>query len=192
MAGTLRHERARLKGWYDGSMFEPYRGVLPRVDPEAFVHGTAVLIGDVAVGAWSSIWPNTTLRGDDGPIVVGEKSSIQDGSVVHMTRGTSTVTVGDRVTVGHSVTLHGCTIEDDCIIGMGAVVLDNAVVERGCIVGAGALIPPGKRVPAGSLVVGSPFRVVRTCTEADREMIEFSWREYVDRTREYRATAPRP
>jgi len=166
---------------------EPFRGVRPRVHPEAFVHAAAVLIGDVAIGASSSVWPCATLRGDDGPIAVGESTSIQDGTVVHMTRGMSKVNVGNRVTVGHNVILHGCTIEDECIIGMGAIVLDNAVVERGSIVGAGAVVPMGKRVPAGSVVVGNPFRVLRACTDADREFIEFSWREYVDRTREYRA-----
>ncbi len=160
---------------------------IPQIDPEAFVHASAVLIGDVRIGAHSSVWPNVTLRGDDGPIVVGTHSSIQDGTVVHMTTGRSPTVVGDRVTVGHGVILHGCTVHDDCIVGMGAIILDDAVVESGCIVGAGALVPPGKRVPAGSVVVGNPFKVLRAATEQDAEFIEFSWREYVTRTRQYRA-----
>ena len=166
-------------------MLQSFRGVRPHVDPAAYVHPTAVLIGDVRIGPQSSVWPHTTLRGDDGPIAIGAKSSIQDGTVIHMTTGLSAVTIGDRVTVGHGVILHGCTVHDDCIIGMGAILLDNAVVETGCIVGAGALVPPNKRVPAGSVVVGNPFRILRACTPADREHIEFSWKEYVGRTRDY-------
>ncbi|MCA9651074.1 MAG: gamma carbonic anhydrase family protein [Myxococcales bacterium] len=164
----------------------------PRIHERAFVHASAVLIGRVEIGEESSVWPNVTLRGDDGTIVVGRCSSIQDNTVAHMTEGRSVTTVGDRVTVGHGVILHGCTIEDDCIVGMGAIILDNAVVERGCIVGAGALVPPGKRVPAGSVVVGNPFTVLRACTEADLEFIEYSWREYVKRTAQYRAAAGAP
>ncbi|MCH9684899.1 MAG: gamma carbonic anhydrase family protein [Deltaproteobacteria bacterium] len=159
----------------------------PHIDPQAFVHSSAVVIGRVRVGAESSVWPNVTMRGDDGPIVVGARSSVQDGTVVHMTEGRSPTIIGDQVTVGHNAIIHGCTIEDDCIIGMGAVILDDAVVERGCIVGAGALVPPGKRVPAGSVVVGNPFRVMRACTAQDTEFIAFSWQEYVQRTHQYRA-----
>jgi carbonic anhydrase/acetyltransferase-like protein (isoleucine patch superfamily) len=170
-------------------MLQTYRGIAPHVDPSAYVHPTAVLIGNVVIGAGSSVWPNVTLRGDDGPIVIGAYSSIQDGTVVHMTRERSSVAVGDRVTVGHGVILHGCTVESECIIGMGATLLDNVVIESGCIIGAATLIPAGKRIPAGSVVVGNPFRVLRVCSDADREFIEFSWREYVDRTTEYLAAA---
>lgn len=166
-------------------MIEPFGGLTPRVDRAAFVHPSAVLIGNVTIGARSSVWPNATLRADDGPIVIGDETSIQDGSVVHMTEGLSTTTIGSRVTVGHNVTLHGCEVEDDCIIGMGAIVLDNAVVERGCIVGAGTVVPPGKRVAAGTVVVGNPMRVLRACTDADREWIEHSWKAYVTRTEQY-------
>ncbi len=165
---------------------------LPRIHPEAFVHASAVLIGQVTIGAESSVWPQVALRGDDGPIVIGDKTSIQDGTVVHMTEGRSVTTVGDRVTVGHGVILHGCTIEDDCIIGMGSTILDNAVVEKGSIVGAGALIPPGKRVPAGSVVVGNPFKVLRAASPSDVQFIEYSWREYVKRTRQYREASQTP
>jgi len=171
---------------------ERFAGHHPQIHAEAFVHASAVIIGQVRIGAESSVWPNVTLRGDDGPIVVGAQTSIQDGTVVHMTEGRSTTTVGDRVTVGHAAILHGCTIEDDCIIGMGSIILDNAVVERGSIVGAGALVPPGKRVPAGTVVVGNPFTVLRPCTAADTSFIEYSWREYVKRTRQYREAAGEP
>ena len=170
-------------------MIQPFDGKSPEVDPTAYVHPAAVLIGQVQIGAESSIWPNTTLRGDDGPIVIGDKTSIQDGTTIHCTENMSKTTVGARVTVGHNVILHGCTIHDDVLIGMGAIVLDNAVVESGAFVGAGALIPPGKVVKAGTLVVGNPFQVKRECSPRDTAMIEFSWREYVTRTKQYLAAA---
>lgn len=165
---------------------EHFEGHTPQIHAEAFVHASAVIIGQVRIGAQSSVWPNVTLRGDDGPIVIGAQTSIQDGTVVHMTEGRSVTTVGDRVTVGHGVILHGCTIEDDCIIGMGSIILDGAVIERGSIVGAGALVPPGKRVSTGSVVVGNPFKVLRACTDDDVEFIAYSWREYVQRCHQYR------
>jgi carbonic anhydrase/acetyltransferase-like protein (isoleucine patch superfamily) len=157
------------------------------VHPEAYVHASAVLIGDVQVGRESSVWPNAVLRGDDASIVIGEQTSIQDGTIIHNTTGLSHTVIGDRVTVGHGVILHGCIIEELCVIGMGCIILDNAVIERGSIVGAGALVPPGKRIAAGSVVVGNPARVHRQCSDADRQAIEFGWQEYVKRTREYRA-----
>lgn len=166
-------------------MLESFGGVHPRIDPTAFVHERAVLIGEVVVGAQSSVWPNVTLRGDDGPILIGRQSSIQDNSVIHATEGLSHTTVGDRVTVGHSVILHGCTIHDEVLIGMGAVLLDNAVVESGAIVAAGTVVPPRKVVAAGTLVAGNPMRVLRVCGDKERQMIELGWRAYVKRTGEY-------
>lgn len=170
---------------------EAFEGHVPHVDDEAFVHRTAVLIGEVSIGPQSSVWPTATLRGDDGPIRIGAKTSIQDGTVIHNTEGLSVTTVGDRVTVGHRVVLHGCTIGDDCIIGMGCIILDNAVVEPGCIVGAGTVVPPGKRVEAGTVVIGNPMRVLRACTPKDTEFIAYSWREYVKRVSQYRAAERR-
>lgn len=167
--------------------FEAFAGVRPRVDPSAFVHRAAVLIGDIEIGPRSSVWPNVTLRGDDGPIVIGSCSSIQDNSVIHATQGLSWTRVGDRVTVGHSVILHGCTIHDDVLVGMGSVLLDNVVVESGAIVAAGTVVPPRKVIKAGTLVAGNPMRVLRVCEDKDRAMIEFSWRAYVKRTAEYLA-----
>ena len=164
---------------------EPYRGVSPRVDPAAFVHQAATLIGDVEIGPRASIWPGAVLRGDDGPIRIGAETSIQDGSVVHMTSGLSRTTVGQRVTVGHGVILHGCTVEDECLIGMGAIVLDNAVVGRGSVIGAGALVTQNKHIPPGSLVYGNPAKVIRPCGDAERALIDNGWREYVERCREY-------
>lgn len=159
----------------------------PQVDPSAFVHAAATVIGDVEIGARASIWPTVVLRGDDGPIRIGAETSIQDGSVVHMTSGLSEVSVGARVTVGHKVILHGCVVEDECLIGMGAIVLDNARIGRGSLVGAGALVLGNTQVPPGSLVLGSPAKVVRPVGEKERAMIEEGWREYVQRAGQYLA-----
>ncbi len=166
---------------------ERYKEHTPRVDPAAYVHEDATLIGDVEVGPEASIWPGAVLRGDDGAIRIGARTSIQDGSVVHTTKGLSTTRVGDRVTVGHNVILHGCTVEDDCLIGMGAILLDNCVIGRGSLVGAGALVTQNKVIPPGSLVLGNPARIVRPCGEKERGMIDHGWREYVERGGEYRA-----
>jgi gamma-carbonic anhydrase len=168
-------------------MIERFESHEPRIDATAFVHATAVIIGEVSIGPESSIWPCTTLRGDDGPITIGVQTSIQDASVVHNTEGLSVTVVGDRVTVGHGAILHGCTIESDCLIGMGAIVLDNAHIETGCLIGAGTLVPVGRRVPAGSVAYGNPMRIVRACTEDDRRFIAHAVDEYVKRTRQYRA-----
>lgn len=167
-------------------MLESFEAHHPRVDPSAFVHAAAVVIGEVEIGPESSVWPTATIRGDDGPIVIGAQSSIQDGAVLHNTEGVSVTVVGNRVTVGHRAVLHGCRIEDACIIGMGCIILDNAVVERHCIIGAGAVIPPGKRIASGSVVVGNPMKVLRACTPQDLEGIEGGWKEYVTRTTQYR------
>ncbi len=168
-------------------MLEAFGDKRPQIDPTAFVHEAAVLIGEVSIGAESSVWPNVTLRGDDGPIVIGSQTSIQDGTTIHCTEGWSKTSVGNRVTVGHNVILHGCTIHDDALIGMGAIVMDNVVVESGAFVAAGALVPPGKVVKAGTLMGGNPARVLRELRDRDLEMIQFSWREYVQRTAQYLA-----
>jgi carbonic anhydrase/acetyltransferase-like protein (isoleucine patch superfamily) len=166
-------------------MVEPFETHQPQISPLAFVHRASVVIGEVTIGPESSIWPCATLRGDDGPITIGAQSSIQDGAVLHNTEGQSVTVVGDRVTVGHGAILHGCTVESDCVIGMGAIVLDNAHIESGCFIGAGALIPPGKRILSGSVVVGNPMRVVRQCNDKDKYFITYAVQQYVKRTRQY-------
>ncbi|MDF1663633.1 MAG: gamma carbonic anhydrase family protein [Planctomycetota bacterium] len=168
-------------------MIETLDGMTPEIHDEAFVHEMATVIADVKVGPQSSIWPSAVLRGDDGPIVIGELSSIQDGSVVHNTSGFSKTTVGNRVTVGHNVTLHGCTVEDNCLIGMGAIILDNAVIGQGSIIGAGTLIPVGKVIPPNSLVYGNPYKIVRATGKKEEEMIEGGWKAYQERCRQYKA-----
>lgn len=168
-------------------MIEPYLGESPVIDPSAFVHPAATLIGKVTIGAECSIWPGVVMRGDDGRIVIGSQTSVQDGTVVHLTEGLSESIVGSRVTVGHNVTLHGCVVEDDVIVGMGSILLDNARIGKGSIVGAGTLVPMNKTVPPGVLVLGNPFKVVRELTDKDRQWIEFSWRSYVEKARNHAA-----
>lgn len=170
--------------------FESYKGVSPTVHPEAYVHPSAVLIGDVRVGARASIWPGCVLRGDQGSIEVGEETSIQDGTIIHATRGLSVTRIGARVTCGHRVVLHGCTVEDDVLIGMGSVLLDLCEVGRHSIIGAGAVVPLRKVVPARSMVVGVPGRVVRAVTDDEVALyITHGHAEYLRLQAEYRAAS---
>ena len=148
-------------------MIERFRQFVPRVAHSAYVHATAQLIGDVEIEAGASVWPGVVLRGDQGAIRIGEDTNIQDLTVAHATGGLSTTRIGARVTVGHRVILHGCSVEEDCLIGMGSVLLDNCHIEPWCVIGAGALMPVGMRVPTRSLVLGIPARVVRTLREGD-------------------------
>jgi carbonic anhydrase/acetyltransferase-like protein (isoleucine patch superfamily) len=173
------------------SWMECYDGHWPEAAPDAFVHRSAVVIGRVRIGAGASVWPHVTLRGDEGEIEIGADSNVQDNAVIHMTGGRSHTRVGERVTIGHSVILHGCTIEDDCIIGMGSLVMDDAVIGRGSLVGAGTMIPGGKVIPPGSLVYGNPFKIVRPVTPREVEWIAYSWRHYRDGAAKYRVAATR-
>jgi carbonic anhydrase/acetyltransferase-like protein (isoleucine patch superfamily) len=132
----------------------------PRIDPTAYVAPQAVVIGDVRLAARSTVWPTAVLRGDINYIEIGEGSNIQDGSIVHLAEDLP-VRVGKLVTVGHRAILHACTVEDECLIGMGASVLDGAVIGRGSIIGAHALVTKGTHIPPGSLVMGTPAKVVR-------------------------------
>jgi carbonic anhydrase/acetyltransferase-like protein (isoleucine patch superfamily) len=161
-------------------MIEPYQGVWPRIDPSAYIHPTAVIIGRVTIGPGSSIWPHAVLRGDDGDIIIGARSSIQDGTVIHTTESLSRTVVGDHVTVGHRVVLHGCAVRDYCIVGMGSVLLDNAELEDHCILGAGSILTQNKRIPAGSMAFGNPAKVVRPLNEKELAWIEYSWKRYVE------------
>jgi carbonic anhydrase/acetyltransferase-like protein (isoleucine patch superfamily) len=158
--------------------------LVPRVHPDAFVHPEAVLIGDVVVGAWSSVWPGAVLRGDDGDIVVGERTSIQDGCIVHTWEENPT-RIGSGCVIGHLAHLEGCTIGDQVLVGSGAVVLRRAVLEDGTLVGAGGLVPPGKRVPSGAQAVGLPVQIREG--KADLDDIADSARKYVERVQRYKA-----
>ncbi len=134
--------------------------VPPQIDPTAYVAPQAVVIGDVRLAARSSVWPTAVLRGDINFIEIGEGSNIQDGSIVHLAEDLP-VRVGKLVTVGHRAILHACTVEDECLIGMGATILDGAVIGKGSIIGAHALVTKGTKIPPGSLVMGTPAKVVR-------------------------------
>lgn len=160
-------------------MIEPYGDLRPEVHPDAWIHPSAQLLGDVAVARRASVWPTAVLRGDQGKVTIGEETNVQDGVIAHGTGGLSVVTIGARVTVGHRAILHGCVVEDDVLVGMGSILLDNCHVEPWVIVGAGALVPAGMRIPTRSLVLGSPARVVRTLTERDLERIRYGRSEYL-------------
>ncbi len=140
----------------------------PELAPDVFVHPSAVVIGRVTLGEGSSVWPTAVIRGDIERIQVGAHTNVQDGAVLHADPGLPCV-VGDRVTIGHRATVHGCTISDECLIGIGATILNGAVIGEGSIVGAHALVPEGMVIPPGSLAVGVPARVRRTLSEAERQ-----------------------
>ncbi|MEZ4368530.1 MAG: gamma carbonic anhydrase family protein, partial [Kofleriaceae bacterium] len=150
---------------------------------------TATVIGDVVVGDAASIWYGAVLRGDVMPIRVGARTSIQDNAVVHVTAGVAGTTIGAGVTVGHGAIVHACTVEDDCIIGMGSVLLDRARIGRGSIVGAGAVVTPGTDIPPGSLVIGSPARVKRAISDEERAWIASSAAHYVELSQRYLAAS---
>lgn len=146
-------------------------GRKPDIDPEAFVAPTAVVVGAVRLGPRANVWYQAVLRGDAEAITVGAESNIQDNCTVHADLGFPAV-LGERVTVGHNAVLHGCTVEDDVLVGMGARVLNGAHIGRGSLVAAGAVVPPGTRVPPGSLVAGVPAKVRRELTEEERASIK--------------------
>lgn len=146
---------------------QTFLGVRPTFDDSNYIAPTAVLIGDVVLGHGASVWHHATIRGDVNWIRVGERSNIQDNSVVHVTHGSAPTRIGSDVTVGHRAIIHGCTIEDHVLIGMGAIVMDHAVVGRDSIVGAGALVTTGTIIPPRSMALGVPARVVRTLNDEE-------------------------
>ncbi|TAN49438.1 MAG: gamma carbonic anhydrase family protein [Methylococcaceae bacterium] len=158
---------------------------LPQLGQSVYVDDSAVLIGDVHLADQVSIWPGAVLRGDIERIEVGAASNIQDGSVLHVTHdgpyspGGFALKIGRGVTVGHKAVLHGCTVGDYCLIGIGAVVLDGAVIENEVMLGAGALVPPGKRLASGHLYVGAPARQVRPLTDQEKQFFRYSAEHYV-------------
>ena len=158
----------------------------PQLGEGAWAAPSADLIGDVRLGARASVWFGAVLRGDNTPLILGEETNFQDGAVGHSDAGFP-LTIGARVTVGHQAILHGCTIADDCLIGMGARILNAAVIESECIVGAGALVTEGKRFERGSLIVGSPARVVRQVTQEERQLLRASAAHYAEKAQRYAA-----
>jgi carbonic anhydrase/acetyltransferase-like protein (isoleucine patch superfamily) len=160
-------------------MLRGFRDVFPRVHPTAFVDDSAQVIGDVEIGEESSVWMSVVIRGDVHRIRIGRRSNIQDGTVIHVMNRTHPTTIGDSVTVGHAALLHGCTVEDRCLIGMGAILLNGAHVGNGSIVAAGTLVVEGMTVPPRSLVLGSPGRVKRALTDAESVDIQAIADRYV-------------
>ena len=154
------------------------RAHVPIIHPTAYVHPTAVVIGDVTLGARVSIWPTAVLRGDSAAITIGDDSNVQDGTIVHVDEGLPTV-IGKRVGIGHRAIVHGTTIEDDCLIAMGAILLNGVHVGSGSIIGAGAVCREGMRIPPNSLVLGVPGRVTRETTAEDRDRIRWTVESYL-------------
>ena len=161
-------------------MIKKFQNKQPQLGEDVYVSENAMVIGDVTLGDEVNIWFGAVLRGDMHYIKIGNRTNIQDNSVVHVTTRVSPTNIGSGVTVGHGAIIHGCTIEDDCLIGMGAILMDDAVIGAGSLIGAGALIPPNMKIPQNSLVVGSPGKVIRQITEVEREMILERPQEYID------------
>ena len=168
-------------------MIRRYKDTSPRIDASAFIEDSAQVIGDVEIGRDCSVWFNAVIRGDVNFIRIGERTNIQDGSVLHVTKDTHPLILGNDITVGHAVTLHGCTIRDRCLIGMGAIVLDGAEVGEDSIIGAGALVKERMRVEPGTLVVGVPARVARKLNDEEKARIKKSAINYINYSADYKA-----
>lgn len=162
-----------------------HKGLTPKLGQRVWIDPTATVIGDVSLGDDCSVWPQTVIRGDMHKIRIGQRCSIQDGSVLHITHASDfnpggwPLLIGDDVTIGHKALLHGCTLGNRILVGMGAIVMDGAVVEDDVIIGAGTLVPPGKRLLSGHLYVGSPCRQARALTENERRFFTYTAGNYV-------------
>lgn len=165
----------------------PFAGQWPGVDASAWVAPGAQVVGDVEIGADSSIWYNVVVRGDVMPIRIGQRSNIQDGSVVHVTTGLAATTIGDDVLIGHLAMIHGCTLHDRSFVGMSATIMDKCVIESEGMLGAGALLPPGKRIGARELWLGRPARFARMLSDAEVASNAAGARHYVELARQHRA-----
>lgn len=167
-------------------MIRAYRGVKPKIAASAYIDPSAQVIGDVVVGERSSIWPNATVRGDINAIRIGDETNVQDNSVLHVDEGPFALRLGNRVTVGHQAMLHGCTVEDDCLIGIGAIILSGARIGAGSVIAAAALVPEGMEIPAGSLAMGVPAKVRRAVTEEEKQRFRENTQHYVEAARIYK------
>lgn len=154
--------------------------LVPSIHPDAYISPEATIIGNVTIGAFSSVWPGVVIRGDNDSITIGAGTSIQEGAVLHIDEGCP-LKIGDNVTIGHQVMLHGCTIEDGSLIGIQAVVLNNAVIGKSCLVGAGAVVTEGKEFPPGSLIIGAPAKVVRELSPENIARLKISAEHYIER-----------
>jgi gamma-carbonic anhydrase len=163
---------------YEGLKIFPYQGKFPKIAENVFLASGAKIIGDVEIGRGSSVWYNCVVRGDVHYIRIGEMTNVQDLSMLHVTNGKFPLNIGNGVTIGHSVTLHGCTLQDLCFIGMGAVILDGAVIERKAMVAAGAVVKQGFVVPGGMLAAGVPAKIIRALTSEEMDDFERSAERY--------------
>ena len=173
-------------------MIRTYQGVRPKIADSAFVEETAAVIGDVVIGEESSVWFNTVIRGDVHFIRIGSRTNIQDLCVIHVSHGTYPTVLGDDVTIGHRVVLHGCTIKDRVLIGMGAIIMDGAVIGEDCVVGAGALVTEQTVVPPKSLILGAPAKVKRAVTDKELAWIKESAHNYVSYAKQYLSGPEKP
>lgn len=169
-----------------------FRGKTPQIPASCFIEESAQIIGDVELGEDASVWFNSVVRGDVNPIRIGARTNIQDLSMVHVLSQKFGTTIGDDVTVGHHVVLHGCTVGSRVLIGMGAILMDGVEVGDDCIIAAGALLTPGTKIPSGSLAVGSPARVKRPLNDDERAFLVQSAKNYVGYARAYQAELTRP
>ncbi|RMF35396.1 MAG: gamma carbonic anhydrase family protein [Chlorobiota bacterium] len=165
----------------------PYNGITPTLDPSVVVLAGAVIVGNVAIGEQSSVWFNCVIRGDVHSVTIGRRTNIQDLSMLHVTNGKFSLSIGDDVTVGHRAIVHGCTVQDRVLIGMGAVLLDGCVVESGSIIAAGAVVREGDVIPPGVLVAGVPARVIRTLSDDEQAALPRIAADYVKYAQQYRA-----
>ena len=167
-------------------MIYPFKDKFPQIDPSVFIADYTTISGDVTIGAQSSVWFNTVIRGDVSPTIIGKKVNIQDLCMLHQSPG-KTLLLEDEVTIGHQVTLHSCTIRKGALVGMGSVILDGAEVGEGAFIGAGSLVPPGKVIPPGMLALGRPAKVVRELREDDKIDMERIVREYAEKGAYYKS-----
>ena len=161
------------------AVVKPYKGTFPKIHPTVYMSDNVYVIGDVEIGEDSSLWFGAVVRGDVNYIRIGKRTNIQDNSVVHVTHDTAPTIVGDNVTVGHRVILHGCVLGNNILVGMGAILMDGVEVEENVIIGAGALVTQNKKIPSGVLVAGVPAKVIRDLREEEIRMIEESAQNYV-------------
>lgn len=161
-------------------MILPYKGLFPVIDPSVYISGSATVTGDVTIGAHSSVWFGTTIRGDVSPTIIGEKVNIQDHSILHQSPNTPLI-LEDQVTIGHQVILHSCTIKKKALIGMGSIILDGAEIGEGAFIGAGSLVPPGKKIPPNTLAFGRPAKIIRELNEDDIQDMKRINREYAEK-----------
>lgn len=171
---------------HPGARILPYKNIMPTIHPDAWIAPGAVVIGDVHIGAHTNVWFGCVIRGDVNTIRIGERTNIQDGTIIHVTRVTGPTTIGSGITIGHKALLHACTVQDDSFIGMGSSLLDFSVVESGGFLAAGALLTPKKTVKTGEMWAGNPAKLFRPLTAEEAAFIPISAQHYVNLAKEYK------